>query len=340
MTAIAAVIALSSTPLLAQSADVPVVETPPPVIEAPPAPIVADDPLAPAPTADTAPVADPLAAEAAPAPAARKATPARTTAARKRPAPARTASAATAAAVPPAAATVAPADVTPAEPVPPIQPELAPVAAPAEAPPAPADAIQMDETMLAAGAGGLALLVLAGTGLAIRRRRRRAAEAEDAAWQYEAENTDAALAPAGTAEPKPGYMPEQGEPAFVRAFAPALAPLPVAKPAPEPSAELEGPVTELPEGFDLSRFSPNMQAAYKGPTEDNPSLSLKHRLRRASGMDQLEEREADPTSPVEAPADKPVVARPTKADFMLGSASQKANVKPSVKTSVRPVYTN
>ena len=51
---------------------------------------------------------------------------------------------------------------------------------------------------------------------------------------------------------------------------------------------MDGPVTELPEGFDLSKFGHHVQQAYKGPTEDNPSLSLKHRLRKAGGMDQME----------------------------------------------------
>ena len=46
-------------------------------------------------------------------------------------------------------------------------------------------------------------------------------------------------------------------------------------------------------GFDLSHFGPTLQAAYKGPTEDNPSLSLKYRLRKAAGMDQMAKREAE-----------------------------------------------
>jgi hypothetical protein len=52
-------------------------------------------------------------------------------------------------------------------------------------------------------------------------------------------------------------------------------------------AEEERPST-LPNGFDLSRFGPHVQAAYRGPTPDNPSLSLRHRLRRAAAMDQRE----------------------------------------------------
>jgi len=92
MTAIAAVIALSSTPLFAQNIE-PVAEGPAPVVDTPPAP--AADPIAPLPTTDTVTTTDPLAPEAAAKPAARKATPVKkTTAAHARPAPAPVASAA------------------------------------------------------------------------------------------------------------------------------------------------------------------------------------------------------------------------------------------------------
>ena len=345
MTAIAAVIALSSTPLFAQVADEPI--TSEPIVDTAPAPAAAD-PLAAEPVAETAPAADPLAAAPAAKPAARKATTARPTVARSRPAPARVASSAPAVAAAPVAVTIAPVAAAPVEPLP-TQLEVPPVEAPIEQPPA-TDAIAMDETMLAAGAGGLAILALAGAGLAVRRRRRRRAEeAEIAQWQHEIENSDAALAPAESAEPqrapiepKPGYMPEQGEPAFVRAFADAPVVASAATPvvAPAPSAEIDGPTTDLPEGFDLSRFSPNVQAAYKGPTEDNPSLSLKYRLRRASGMDQLEEREADPSSPVEAPAAKPTVPQHDKVDFMLAKAGKKPGARPASITSGRPTFSH
>jgi len=52
------------------------------------------------------------------------------------------------------------------------------------------------------------------------------------------------------------------------------------------------------------RFRPHVRAAYLGPTPDNPSLSLKYRLRRAAAMDQrarLEGREA-PVQPAVMPA--------------------------------------
>ena len=81
------------------------------------------------------------------------------------------------------------------------------------------------------------------------------------------------------------------EPAFVAAPT-AMAPI---DPDAETDADLtpvDGPTTEVPEDFDLSRFGPNVRAAYCGPTVDNPSLSLKHRLRKATAMDQME-RNAD-----------------------------------------------
>jgi hypothetical protein len=46
------------------------------------------------------------------------------------------------------------------------------------------------------------------------------------------------------------------------------------------------PSATLPTGFDMSRYGPHVQAAYRGPTEDNPSLSLSRRLKRARFYDQ------------------------------------------------------
>ena len=104
----------------------------------------------------------------------------------------------------------------------------------------------------------------------------------------------------------------------------------------EPSPEIDGPVTEIPEGFDLSRFGPNVQAAYQGPTEDNPSLSLKTRLKRANALDQMANREAEAELVAEAEADAAptAVATPTAKpalatgnDFMLGGNGTKATVR-------------
>ena len=333
MTALAAVIALTSTPLLAQSVDEPIVSTTPP-IDVTPAPVAAD----PAPVVDTA--ADPLAAEAAPATPVRKAAPVKTAAARSRPAAARASSPAVATA--PAAVITAPvAEVPVAQPLPPPT-EIA--AEPIAQPPATAN-WTMNEMLPAAGIGGAALVLLAGVGLAVRRRRRRAAEAENAEWQYAEADAEATAEPAMVVEPEPDYVEplrQPAAPAFVAAPAAVVAPAPAA----EASPEEEAPVTELPEDFDLSRFGYNVQEAYKGPTEDNPSLSLRHRLRRASGMDQQERKldveveavtgesvldDADPTPPAEAPAAKPAAADPATGDFMITGAK---------KSSVRPANTH
>lgn len=53
----------------------------------------------------------------------------------------------------------------------------------------------------------------------------------------------------------------------------------------------------LPAGFDLSRFGRHTQAAYRGPTPENPFLSLRRRLKRASFLDA---RERDTSTPIAA----------------------------------------
>lgn len=333
MTALAAVIALSSAPLLAQSVDEPIVTTTPP-IDVTPAPVAAD-PVVTAPVADTA--VDPLAAEAAPAIPVRKAAPVKTAAARSRPAAARASSAPIVAAAPAAAITAPAAEVPVAQPLPPPT-EIAaePIARPATA------NSTMNDMLPAAGIGGAALVLLAGAGLVVRRRRRRAQEEEDLALQYAQAEAEAAAEPQPALElTEPAYVEpvrEPAEPAFVAAAAPAPAP------AAEAPPEVEGPVTELPEGFDLSPYGHNVQAAYKGPTEDNPSLSLKNRLSRANGMDQMERNldaeveaatgesvlgEPDQTPPAEEPVAKPPIVHHVDGDFMLGRAAKKPSLSPT-----------
>ena len=107
-------------------------------------------------------------------------------------------------------------------------------------------------------------------------------------------------------------------------------------------------MTDLPEDFDLSRFGPNVQDAYRGPTEDNPSASLKHRLSRASGMDQQERKlaeeveavtgepildESDTAPAAEAPAAKPAAVDHVSGDFILRPRMTR-------EPSVRPTYTH
>ena len=308
LTAIAAVIALSSTPVLAQDASVP-----DPLVDSTPV-STASDPLAPEPatTSDTAPVDSTATKQASePAPAATKpattrksASAARSSAAPVRspstarqaeaPAPAPAATADTPAEAPLASAPAAPS----AEPVAP----PTPVAGPAE------QNLMADDALPIAGAAGLGLIALGGAGLVMRRRKRRREEEEFAERQWALDHSDAEPA---MAQPEP--IAVAAEPAFVRAPAPMHDPV-----------GSDAPATALPKGFDLSRFGRHVQAAYRGPTPDNPSLSLKNRLRRASFFDQQERRAAQeaPSVAQQAPSAKPAWAarKPNEAEFMFRPA--------------------
>ena len=320
MTALAAVLAFSSTPSLAQSVDEPVVTTAP-AVEVTPEP-VAVEPAAPAMTAAPAEAtADPLAPKAT-----AKAAPVRHTATASRAKPtvtkAKTAApvAATAPVIAAAAPTPAPTPAPVVDLTPPATAEVAP--APVAEPPVAAE-LTMNEMLPAAGIGGAAIILLAGAGLAVRRRRRLAEEKfaqqdGEMMWQDDAQ-------PALVEEPAMAYEPEH-QPAMI---APAMAATPVAAaPVDVPVADLtpvEGPTTTLPEGFDLSRFSPNVQAAYRGPTEDNASLSLKHRLSKASAMDQMERKAAEEADEAAAvPATETAAADRAKGDFMFAGARKPA----------------
>ena len=320
MTALAAVMALSSTSAFSQSTDVPADPTATPVVDPAPTPAAAD-PLAPS----TPTVAAPAATKSTSTTAARKTTTSRASVTRTRPAPVRTAS------------VVRTAPATPVAPVPEVQPlPAAPVAAapPSAVPaaPAPASASTID-LLPTAGLGGLGFLLLGGGALAIRsRRRRRAQEAEEAEWQEMA-----AAEPEAVPEPAMAVEPERR-------------PIPAMRSAAEPRSatgtRFIGPMTPLPAGFDLSRFGPNVQDAYRGPTEDNPSASLKHRLSRAHGMDQQERKlaaevEAATGQPIIAEADKTAATSPAGksvgADHADGDFMFKRDEK---KLTTRPAYTH
>ena len=118
-----------------------------------------------------------------------------------------------------------------------------------------------------AGAAGLGLLGLIGVGVAIRRRKRRNEEEMAAADQAER----AVEAPAQT-------DPLFDEPMFAqqRAESAAAAPAATAAPAGSPSA------------CDEAAPGSHVEAACDGPTADNPSLSIKKRLKRAHFFDQRE----------------------------------------------------
>lgn len=294
-TAIAAAVAISSTPLLAQDAPAP--ETP---IEAPVTP--SPDPLAPEPVTDTAteaPAAEASASEAAPAPARSTAT--RRAAARPTARPAqssRAAPAASAASVPAAAVAAAPVEAPPVDQTPaPVPAEPVPVE------PAASRLALTNEILPIAGAALVGLLALVGAFLLIRRRRRlREIENNEVAYESEADWAEPSREPAFAAAP-------------VAAAGPVHDPVPAAEQAPA-----------LSEEFDLSSFSPRVQAAYRGPTPDNPSVSLDYRLMQARAMDEREAKEQAAATEAR-PAEPPLVQ--SGGDFMLGRAGTTATVRPT-----------
>jgi hypothetical protein len=279
MTAIAAVLALSSTPLAAQEAtstDVPLVTVP-----APEPVVPATDPLAPAieaevstPVEATAEVAEP--AEAAPV--------------------AQKAAAKVERRVTRAAAASEPPGATPVAEVP--EPAAAPiVAARPTTEPTPVEQAEsepkIDEAIPLAGGAGAVILALAGAGMAIRRRKR----IED----EEGEQLDEMVL---TDEVTPVPAPEPWNP-------------PVIEPTVAPAAAAR---TDVSDDFDTSHFGRHVQAAYRGPTPENPSMSLRKRLKLAGELDRRER--IGGTAPKAA---APAAAQPT--GFMLGGTATPAKAR-------------
>lgn len=311
MTAIAAALALSSTTSFAQEA----ATAPDTSVETPAAP----DPLAAEPAAEKSSTTT----EAAPPPAPKPKVETRTTAARtakpakaSAPAPRLAASRESAAAAPPApiaAPDLAPAETAaaaplPAEPLPAAAEPAPPVAKQASAggmTGALVADIMADDRLPYAGGAALGLVALGGAGLVSRRRkRRRENEALEARQQFldraEGEAKPPVLELDRNAEVRPG-------PAFAR-------PAPIHDPVPAQKAALAGaPATKVPKGFDLSRFGRHVQAAYRGPTADNPSLSLKYRLRRGAALDQQERMAAEQAG--SEPAMTPAASIPARGNW-------------------------
>lgn len=271
--AIAASLALSSTLVQAQ--------------EAAPDPLAAQTP-APATEAAPAPVADPAPAEATPAvetPAAAPSEPAPTAATKTvkpkgAPKSIRSAAAPAPAANPePAAPVTADAPTPVPEPVAETAMLSQPVAPP---PPEPtAEPILDDGSAQAAFGGALALLLLGGaTAVVVRRRRRQDDDADDL-------RVDGVEAPVAGPEPAPAAPLNHWSTTIAdrSAFAWGAAATPLAAPAAQPAQG--GSWTER---------------ARQGPTPDNPSLSLKKRLKRAAFYEQREREiaagEAQPIAPL------------------------------------------
>ena len=290
LAAIAAATAFLSTPVLAQDAA--------PVV-ADPAPIVADTPLPtePAPTPAPEAVSDPLAPAATTTTTTTTRTTRTTNPARAKTAPATRAPATTARAATALPATPAPPVAAPAqEAAPAFDPAMvAPLPEPAVTTPAPTTGDSMIDNDLVpiAGAVGLGILALAGAGLVMRRRRRDddvvIEETFDEPAMSRAEPLPVATAPIAASL---GATSLADKPAFNWGNAPR-----------EPVRSMSW-----------------IEAARRGPTADNPSHSLKKRLRRAAFFDQRERAvaagKAVPVSPMaglpngqsepQAPSPRPV----------------------------------
>ncbi|HET6943068.1 MAG TPA: hypothetical protein VFH89_12990 [Sphingomicrobium sp.] len=285
-TAIAAVLALSSTQLLAQEApstDTPTAEAPATTVT--PAP-VAD---APAPSADPlAPTAEPAApadsnqasAESAETKAAPKAVVKKSVEKTKR-----TSEHSATRAGEPVAPAPKPA-IEPSESSSPLE-SMKPAEIASIPDAKPVEKAKLDEAVPLAGGAGAVILALAGAGMAVRRRKRRhGEEGLDQEWQDESAIADEPMA-------EPAWDPPVREPAAMAAVETTQA-------------------NDLPEDFDTSKFGPHVQAAYRGPTPENPSLSLRKRLKIAGELDRRERESgqiAEAARPVPAaPLVKPVVA--------------------------------
>src|SRR3954447_21875294 len=285
--AIAAALALSSTSLAAQTAQ-PVTNQPTTTVTPQPAPAPVPPPVTdPTPaTPDASTTA--TTSDDSPAPAAKTVktrTVSRTThTVVARPAPTHSA-AARSAPTHVAAAPAAPAPPPPAQPIN-SQSAAAPVvdmtAKPANQPAAAQrPSTRADETLLIA-AGALALLVLAGAAYAVSRRRRRREEAWEDEWVDEpAAEHEAAIEhePVAAAEVEPRHDPifhdEQPEIVAPSAFAWDATHSSDREPGRDPDDDrLPGETW--------------VQRAYRGPSANNPSVSLKNRLGRAAFFDKRE----------------------------------------------------
>lgn len=157
-----------------------------------------------------------------------------------------------------------------------------------------------------AGAAGAALLLLGGGLFAATRRRRPEEAREDVAFVE--------------AVPRAAVDPES-----VRPLTPVM-------PTPAAMAASPAAAAALPSGFDLSRFGRHTQAAYRGPTPDNPFLSLRRRLKRASFLDARERvaSSSPPSAPREAAA-APVAAAPAARPAGLVTTKVRAPSRPGFR---------
>jgi len=284
--AIAAVLALSSTPAIAQEAQpAPTDATPTTVTEPAAATTTATDPAA----TGTETTASETTATAAPATKARAAARTATRAATKAHQAAKVATRAAAkpaptASVAPAAAAVPVAAAPVTKPAPVVDMSAQPAPAPVAAKAAPIN----NDTALELGGGALAILALGAGAFAISRRRR---HADDEVWEDDVAMAEEPMRDTVHHEPVAAYDP------------PVL--------APEEPAFAWGTMSPREQHVERSieERQPGetwVERAYRGPTADNPSQSLRKRLKRAAFFDKRErEIAANKAAPVEADAGLP-----------------------------------
>jgi hypothetical protein len=214
---------------------------------------------------------------------------------------------------------LAPAPVVPLAETPVIEP--APVMA--EAVPAPVEPVAAESggEVLPIVGGAAGLLLLAGGAYALSRRRRNAGAEDYTAETWEQDHVT--YAEPAFAEPAVAAEPAWREP------------LPVAAPA---------MAAALPAGMDLSRYGRHVQAAYAGPTPDNPSLSLKRRLKRAAFFDQRERmaREAGEPSDMLQPISSAQATQATapRADQLVSSRRVSPKAGTQALFGFRPAFQN
>ncbi len=313
--AIAAVLALSSTQIVAQEAQPvttePVTTTPTPT-PAPAEPVATPDPLAPTTNATqtstqktttrrTTTRRTARAAPVRPAPVATR------TVTRK--ATTHTATTAPVAAAVPSAAPPAPA----AKPAPVVDLSAQP-AAPPQQPAAAEPTFQLNQNELLLGGGALALVALAAAAIAMRRRRRLRLEEEEAAqYDYvEPMSHDPIfdkqpIAPAA-AEPDELVLEQtpRHDPIFDQQ--PAIVAPPMSAFPQTTLPQAAGPRHAAATG-DCVELESWTERAKCGPTPDNPSQSLKKRLKRAAFFEQRDREVAAGTAaPVDADAGLPDAA--------------------------------
>ena len=235
-------------------------------------------------TALFAQAVDPVAGEAVAKPAAHKTTVTKAAAARPRP----TTVPVTTTAPPAARAPVAAPVVEPAETV-----AAAPVPAVAATPPAQEAPAASNAMLPIAAAAGLGLVGLIDVSVAMRRRRRNEEE----------------IAAADQVEPA-SEAPAEADPLFTE---PAFTPRPAAQ-APAASVAVSG-IAGSASDCDEAAPGSHVEAACDGTTADNPSLSIKKRLKRAHFFDQREFlAEAGEVAPMPADAGLPdALAAPAPA---------------------------